>query len=481
MVYYNAHFYISGPDKIVKVDTNGQVIAQKELDSDLFAINKLFFDNETILITNLDRFKRSEIVLDLNLNEKQLSFDDSKDAALQYFTFINQEYWLCTSSGIYIYDKNGHLKNRLLPNINTSKVIIDRQKNYWISTIDNGIFIIPDVNLSHYPIASFEAEYFFKYHHEFYVLDKTGNIYQTDSNFHDFKKVYNDESNSQVYFYYIDTIGGKIFFTHTGKGSHSIDFPSFKNSTVYNFAIKDISNVDKKYTVLGANGFVGLTLSPNFIDKVSVWDTLYQPDKDNIYKLFEINPHVRNVSYNYRNMAVYVASNQGLIKSTPKGYEILKTQDRQDIFAKQLFEYEDSIYTLSNSGHFYKIEGDSNGISLQTPTSLNQIGNISRGKQMRDHLFLFTNNHIYIYNFSTRASQFLDINIIPAEVKDIIIDSLYNQILILQQDGIIKMPFNTPSTQQVIPKLYINKIIVDEQPYFKTLDIHLGHKHRISR
>ena len=68
--------------------------------------------------------------------------DLSPDIYIIQGVFLNnREYWLCTQNGAYLWDKETGKTKCYLPNERVSDVVIDYQGNYWISTLDNGIFI----------------------------------------------------------------------------------------------------------------------------------------------------------------------------------------------------------------------------------------------------------------------------------------------------------------------------------------------------
>ncbi len=51
-----------------------------------------------------------------------------------------EDYWLCTQSGAYRWNKKTGKTQCILPNQRVSDVVRDYQGNYWFSTLDNGIF-----------------------------------------------------------------------------------------------------------------------------------------------------------------------------------------------------------------------------------------------------------------------------------------------------------------------------------------------------
>lgn len=55
------------------------------------------------------------------------------------------EYWLCTSNGAYRWDPGTGETVCYLPNERVSDIVTDYQGNYWISTLDNGMFLCPSL------------------------------------------------------------------------------------------------------------------------------------------------------------------------------------------------------------------------------------------------------------------------------------------------------------------------------------------------
>lgn len=60
------------------------------------------------------------------------------------------DYWFLTTSGVYIFDiYNEHLvfKEQLFNTESITDVIVDFNKNYWFSTLDNGVFVAPNLGI----------------------------------------------------------------------------------------------------------------------------------------------------------------------------------------------------------------------------------------------------------------------------------------------------------------------------------------------
>jgi ligand-binding sensor domain-containing protein len=56
------------------------------------------------------------------------------------------EYWICTSNGVYRWNPETGETICYLPNERVSDIVMDYQGNYWISTLDNGMFLCPSLH-----------------------------------------------------------------------------------------------------------------------------------------------------------------------------------------------------------------------------------------------------------------------------------------------------------------------------------------------
>lgn len=75
---------------------------------------------------------------------------DLKNLALKN-TFINKlsvtddDLWLCTNKGIYEFDENSQkFKNGILRDIRITDIVKDLEGNHWISSLDQGLFLLPN-------------------------------------------------------------------------------------------------------------------------------------------------------------------------------------------------------------------------------------------------------------------------------------------------------------------------------------------------
>jgi hypothetical protein len=68
-----------------------------------------------------------------------------------YNEFVNgNEVWLVSSSGVWVYELIGNnfkLKKRFFKDTNITKVLKDKDKNYWFTSLNKGIYVIPNIHI----------------------------------------------------------------------------------------------------------------------------------------------------------------------------------------------------------------------------------------------------------------------------------------------------------------------------------------------
>ncbi|WP_047245636.1 sensor histidine kinase [Maribacter thermophilus] len=77
-------------------------------------------------------------------------FDAIADAKINQIRYLEDELWFATNHGIFIYRKNKEkylLEEQLLAPYFVTSLLKDKDDNYWISTLRNGVFLIPNITL----------------------------------------------------------------------------------------------------------------------------------------------------------------------------------------------------------------------------------------------------------------------------------------------------------------------------------------------
>ena len=68
-----------------------------------------------------------------------------------YTLFENEnEIWVGTNSGVWVYEyvsNNFRFKKRILKGKDVTKILKDKEDNYWLTTLNNGVYVIPNINI----------------------------------------------------------------------------------------------------------------------------------------------------------------------------------------------------------------------------------------------------------------------------------------------------------------------------------------------
>lgn len=123
-------------------DEKGKVIAQGK--AKIFKIkSSLFFLQSRLHINTFFEF---------NVSKKSFStikgFEKVAKARIYNHFENDNEIWLATSSGVWVYEFMGthfKLKKRFLKDKDVSEIIKDKDDNYWFTTLNNGVYIVPNI------------------------------------------------------------------------------------------------------------------------------------------------------------------------------------------------------------------------------------------------------------------------------------------------------------------------------------------------
>ncbi|MDC3388732.1 hypothetical protein OAX11_04385, partial [Flavobacteriaceae bacterium] len=84
-------------------------------------------------------------------------FEAVKTATIHSVFKNDDEIWIATSSGVWVYKyaaNNFRLKKHLFKNVSITKVLLDKDNNYWFTSLNNGVYIIPNINIETSAISS---------------------------------------------------------------------------------------------------------------------------------------------------------------------------------------------------------------------------------------------------------------------------------------------------------------------------------------
>ncbi|MFT4610866.1 MAG: hypothetical protein ACJA1H_000369 [Glaciecola sp.] len=138
------------PTKLRNRKKNGRRIISGK--SKIFKLDSLLFYRQI-------RDKKN-VFFYIDLSKKNLEKIDDFDVVakerIRHIFESDNEIWISTSNGVWIYErlKDGfQLKKRFLNGKDVTKIIKDKDDNYWFTTLNDGIYIMPNIYIVRYPIS----------------------------------------------------------------------------------------------------------------------------------------------------------------------------------------------------------------------------------------------------------------------------------------------------------------------------------------
>ena len=388
-------------------------------------------------------------------------------------TFLNRlsatkdNLWLCSNKGIYEFDeKNQKFKDGFLKNIRITDIVQDLEGNHWISSLDEGLFLLPNRKI-------FELKWDY--------LSKNK------------KMSYTRISKANNGNYFIGTNDGRVMETtptgdlllsYDSNWDNNIEFISFIGDTImtnYGFFKmgdpKHISHInyfgkglekDNKGNLLIANPNFGglmardLNKVPNFKNPLNKFK-LIKYGNELINTLVLREKRTRSILYNNIEQKYYFGFIDGLFVYDTDGNETeIKTEDKQPIIAMEMLENSDgSIWVATSQKGVYLIKNQKivNHISKRNGLS---DDNCRRIEKDSSGIWIVTESGFDYYDTLSKRVQNAELNLC---IKGITINdiALYKNIIVL-------------ATNQGI--YYFDKNVINDQtmPIFKFNDFLVNNK-----
>lgn len=414
------------------------------------------------------------IVQKTNKGKKVYTLKDSKIHELievqdldfiQGAHFIDSSYWFLTPKGAYKYtyfDNKAPEKEVYFADKNISFLLKDKQHNFWFSTVDEGIILVPNINNSIKTLNGQMPNRIVKGANDYIIATKQGAIKRLSKTLEENTHKNISENNLEsIYYLYFDSVSQSVFYV--SRGLSIAPRGDFENILKQDLALKEICRIDDKYYAIAATGPSGLLLSPTMqSNALSPWDALHQ--SNNVYNLsysaMLSQSRGKSVVYSPSQQIIYYATNLGFFKVTLKGSEEIKLYG-ESLFLSKLAIWKDTVYALSTKGNLYSIYQEAiKPLHQQYKVA---DGDIIQIKQFDQWLFLIRKSGLYVLDMSNPNLTFnrIDIDIHANEINDLLLDQ--QQLLLLTDSGIILLEFKLRMKDPEAPMFYINSLKINDR------------------
>lgn len=370
---------------------------------------------------------------------------------IQNLAYIDNVPWLCTPNGIIKYENDK--ANTYFSDYNVSYIFKDRQQNYWISTINNGLLFIQDFKNNFIPLDP-KPTIFSPYQNQLLIGTEKDLIFGLQLNDLSVKTVYKNNNNHPINQIIGNEKSQNIYFTSS---KFKILDLNYKIRNEWSTAVKDIKKVDDTYYAVAASGVCGLFKVGN---QKSKWDATFKkyynvPNGFNESSILRLNG--KSTAFNPFNSCIYFATNMGLKFVNLNSIDEIKFNNKT-LFITNLQSYKNEVYALSTSEELYKIDVN-NKVTKVSIFEEHLKERFTKFKIQENSIFIFTNNGIIEYNLIKNSYR----KILPLtsdlEVTDVAI--IGDKIYFATSKGIIvKNKFKNKEFAR--PELIVNEIKVND-------------------
>jgi len=386
---------------------------------------------------------------------------------IQHAGIINGEIWVATSEGIYRFDENLNLLYNgkpLYPELNVSKVLRDHEGSIWISTLNKGIVILPNLDVQfvklNLPNPSILAMSFFSstnkvilgtgYNQlvEFNQKDNSLNLLYDFKLRHDITKIYNDVPNDLIW------VGSDQMYA-IRPGTNSIEYKK-------SFSLKDMVYLDKNtYALAGSDGvslfsYQGDTLN-NYFSKLFQ----NQPEKWAYDRQFIFGSEGRSkcVEYNSISQTLYASNYKGLFYWTKNTKGKILDDQGKPIYATDILVNGNKVYVVTYSGALLFVNGTKVEKKINAFQGLEKKS-IIKIESFGDNLWMLFENAIVKYNLISEKYVAIKISdgLPNTEIKDMVVAD--NNVYLATRIGLVKFHENMGNSP-LVPLLEIEDIFVN--------------------
>lgn len=413
------------------------------------------------LIIGIDRSQSSNNAFSLENNtfkllpNFKLSSNDEKIYLIS--STVDEEYFICTSKGAYLWDiKKGNTK-LIFNKGRVSAVVKDYQGNYWISTLDKGLFKISNLN-TQLIISSADNDLpkkIIKLPNKHFVIGYTsGKIIEIDKKGR-LVKAYKSTSNNEIEFLFFDSLNNKlysdagIFSNETGNCILEYDFGKSLDINNNNLIVGHFN----KAVILDPDFYKNKT-----INKSAIKNSIKLNAERNSILLR--NKRTNFVLNSKLNNGYWIAYDDGLFFYPNKGkaFEVFN-KNNQSIIASHLCQLSDGGLVISSNTNGLIFIDNKGNLNSKLNSILKPSKYIKKTLSIEKELWILDDQGLKILNLQTGKTKdlFLELGIDGIFVSDFIVFD--NSVFFTTSDGIIKTDYLTNKSFQSLyfPEFFIKQ------------------------
>ncbi|MFN4235100.1 MAG: sensor histidine kinase [Bacteroidia bacterium] len=451
-------------NKLIVADVHGSVYeVEKEKITKIaelpFNFTRICVQDNAIYFVEKASSKGEIYVLKKNVLNHFVSINFPSQIQVNNFIAVdNNNIAVSTNKGMYVIDINRKEKFIISENYRTSDILKDRENNYWISTLDNGLIKIPSLSVK-FILPQNNTHFYshvYPYNQQLLLATNIGNVYLIDTTGKILNSYYSNTGKEIEFLYYHKT-DDKIY---TSIGDFDVKTKNF-NSFYYG---KNISFDSLNNLYFALHSISGIIPSNN-INSIFNLNDLQSITLGNKV-LYEIRKHRSRAVLSDNDSSLYVAYSDNLYHYTSNKEKIIYDIDGSSIYAIDLKKgYNNSIWIATTQNGIYNFNHKT--IKKHYTTQNGLSGNICR-KLFVDSNFVYVLTENGLDKISTLNDNVFSVTN-AFGINNLTFYDFYitdNKIILLSNEGVLTIP-NTNNSNFQFPSLFITKAYCESNIEFK--------------
>lgn len=352
------------------------------------------------------------------------------DINAQNISLLENEIWINTSSGTLRMNAD-YSFSTFFKNQNINCLLKDREGNIWVGTGGSGIQLI--TNFQNRSILQDEKSIVrLKIANGLLYAGSTDNdLFEVDLVKNQITQRNKLGDSREIAMIFVDP-KTKVKYVSS---DYLYTINSEQNIPVKKdrLAVKSMCIVDEKYLGFSATGISGLIVRQGAERLESPWDQWGRHHQMNTsLNIMPIEQETRgkDVEYVDAKKTLYMLTNNGLLAfTTSTKKEIL--DDNKPVYGRQLHQYNGNLIILKTDGTLHLMDAAEKISEIH----LDKDYRILQCNVFKDYIFVATQKNILCYNFLTKQSHILPIDISSLEVLDFVV--IENNIYIGHSKGLL--------------------------------------------
>jgi len=349
-------------------------------------------------------------------------------------TLLDGNIWICTYSGIIRFNPETHQSDLFYENISFTDCLLDREKNYWFTSLYNGCFIVPNskvlvLNEQNGFLKNEKTKNIIHFKNKLYFNTIDGSIGEIDFNKNSIPKIFQSPTKGDINALFVDSKNGNLYF-NINQNFYSLSNGVITKLHSQSYPVKCLTAANGKYFIGTSSGLL-------------IQDYIKAPHTNN----FIIKDWINAFSYDSISKTMYVASRNGIynLKFVNDKFQIIQQiLPKKQVITLVLNEPQQTLYCITSENEIFSYKNN----SLQKINSFEMDVIVKHCIFFQNQLLIACNKGIKILNLNTKKWSKItkEKGLASNDIKQLLI--VNNQIWAATSKGlhIIPVEFNEKKT-----------------------------------